>query len=299
METTRIPVKVNALNLPMKSIPLSSGQLIPVLGMGTWRMGESAARRQQEVAALRHGLDLGMTLIDTAEMYGEGGAEIVVGEAIAAHPESAPRRSSVFLVSKVYPHNATRQGAIAACERSLHRLKTDYLDLYLLHWRGSVPLAETLEAFCTLKQAGKIREYGVSNFDLDDMQETVALEQGRSIAINQVLYNLSRRGVEWDLLPWSRQQSIPTMAYSPVEQGRLLQNPILQKLAQQREVTPAQIAIAWLLHQEQTIAIPKSSSIAHIEQNYAALTLQLSADDLSALDTAFPPPRKRASLQML
>lgn len=293
METHRTPVKVEILDLPMKSIPLPSGQLIPVLGMGTWRMGESAAHRQQEVAALRHGIDLGMTLIDTAEMYGEGGAEIVVGEAIS------PRRSSVFLVSKVYPHNATRQGAISACERSLRRLKTDYLDLYLLHWRGSVPLAETLEAFHTLKQAGKIREYGVSNFDLDDMQEAVALEQGRAIVTNQVLYNLSRRGVEWDLLPWSRQQSMPTMAYSPVEQGRLLQNPILQKLAQQREVTPAQIAIAWLLHQEQTIVIPKSISIAHIEQNHAAFALQLSADDLSALDAAFPPPRKRLSLQML
>jgi diketogulonate reductase-like aldo/keto reductase len=256
-------------------------------------MGESTARRQQEIAALRHGLDLGMTLIDTAEMYGEGGAETVVGEAIS------PRRSSVFLVSKVYPHNATRQGVIAACERSLRRLKTDYLDLYLLHWRGSVPLAETLETFRTLKQAGKIREYGVSNFDLDDMEKAVALEQGRAIATNQVLYNLSRRGVEWDLLPWSRQQSIPTMAYSPVEQGRLLQDPTLQKLAQQREVTPAQIAIAWLLHQDQTIAIPKSSSIAHIEQNYAAQTLQLSAGDLSTLDAAFPPPRKRVSLQML
>ncbi len=277
----------------MKSILLPSGQPISALGMGTWRMGESAAHRQQEVTALRHGIDLGMTLIDTAEMYGEGGAEIVVGQAIAQ------RRSSVFLVSKVYPHNATRQGAIAACERSLRRLKTDYLDLYLLHWRGSVPLAETLEAFLTLKQSGKIREYGVSNFDLDDMQEAVVLVQGRAIATNQVLYNLSRRGVEWDLLPWSRQQSIPTMAYSPVEQGRLLQNPILQKMAQQREVTPAQIAIAWLLHQEQTIVIPKSSSIAHIEQNRAAFALQLSADDISALDIAFPPPCKRVSLQML
>jgi diketogulonate reductase-like aldo/keto reductase len=293
METSQVSIQVDVLDLQMKLIPLLSGQEIPILGMGTWRMGESSAQRQQEVTALRHGMDLGMTLIDTAEMYGEGGAEIIVGEAIAH------QRSSVFLVSKVYPHNATRQGVIAACDRSLRRLKSDYLDLYLLHWRGSVPLAETLEAFRTLKQAGKIREYGVSNFDLDDMEEAMTLTQGKEIATNQVLYNLSRRGVEWDLLPWSRQQSIPTMAYSPVEQGRLLQNPTLQKLAQQRGVTPAQIAIAWLLHQEQTIVIPKSSSIAHIEQNNATLALQLSADDFSVLDTAFPPPSTRVSLQML
>ncbi|WP_404790496.1 aldo/keto reductase [Altericista sp. CCNU0014] len=277
----------------MKSILLPSGRPIPVLGMGTWRMGESATQRQQEVAALRRGIDLGATLIDTAEMYGEGGAEVVVGEAIAH------QRSSVFLVSKVYPHNATRQGTIAACERSLRRLKTDYLDLYLLHWRGSVPLSETLEALHALQQAGKIREYGVSNFDLDDMEEAMAIADGRAIAANQVLYNLTRRGVEWDLLPWCRQQNIPLMAYSPVEQGRLLQNPTLRRLAQQQEVTPAQVAIAWLLHQDRVIVIPKSSSIAHVEQNYAALALQLGADDIKALDAAFPPPRKRVSLQML
>jgi diketogulonate reductase-like aldo/keto reductase len=262
-------------------------------------MGESAHQRQNEVAALRHGLDLGMTLIDTAEMYGEGGAEIVVAEAISHH------RNSVFLVSKVYPHNATRQGTIAACDRSLKRLKTDYLDLYLLHWRGSVPLVETLEALQTLKQAGKIREFGVSNFDTDDMEEALALKDGGAIAshqecaTNQVLYNLSRRGVEWDLLPWCRQHRIPVMAYSPVEQGRLLKNQALQAIAQQRGVTTAQIAIAWLLHQEQVIVIPKSSSIKHIEQNYAALGLELSAADLEALDAAFPPPSQRVSLEML
>jgi diketogulonate reductase-like aldo/keto reductase len=256
-------------------------------------MGESSAQRKQEVTALRHGLDLGMTLIDTAEMYGEGGAEKVVGEAIA------PNRSSVFLVSKVYPHNASRQGTIAACERSLKRLNTDYLDLYLLHWRGSVPLAETLDALYTLKQAGKIREYGVSNFDLDDMEEAVTLKHGDEIATNQVLYNLMRRGVEWDLLPWCRQKKIPIMAYSPIEQGRLLNHRALETLAEQHGVTSAQIAIAWLLHQPQVIVIPKSSTIAHIEQNYAALNLQLSAEDLATLDAAFPPPQKRVSLQML
>jgi diketogulonate reductase-like aldo/keto reductase len=277
----------------MKLIALPSGQLIPTLGMGTWRMGESAYQRQNEIAALRHGLDLGMTLIDTAEMYGEGGAEIVIAEAIAHC------RTSVFLVSKVYPHNATRQGTIAACDHSLKRLKTDYLDLYLLHWRGSVPLSETLEALQGLKQAGKIREFGVSNFDVDDMEEAFALKEGGAIATNQVLYNLSRRGVEWDLLPWCRQHRIPVMAYSPVEQGRLLKNLALQAIAQQRGVTTAQIAIAWLLQQENVIVIPKSSSIKHIEQNYAALNLELSAADLEALDAAFPPPSQRVSLEML
>jgi diketogulonate reductase-like aldo/keto reductase len=256
-------------------------------------MGESTHQRQNEVAALRHGLDLGMTLIDTAEMYGEGGAEIVIAEAIAHC------RPSVFLVSKVYPHNATRQGTIAACDRSLKRLKTDYLDLYLLHWRGSVPLSETLEALQGLKQAGKIREFGVSNFDADDMEEAFALKDRGAIATNQVLYNLSRRGVEWNLLPWCRQHRIPVMAYSPVEQGRLLKNQALQAIAQQKEVTTAQIAIAWLLQQEQVIVIPKSSSIKHIEQNYAALNLELSAADLEALDAAFPPPSQQVSLEML
>lgn len=283
----------------MKMIALPSGQMIPALGMGTWQMGESSDQRQREVAALRHGIDLGMTLIDTAEMYGEGGAEEVVGEAIAAHQQSAPNRSSIFLVSKVYPHNATRQGTIAACERSLKRLKTDYLDLYLLHWPGSVPLTETLEALHTLQQAGKIRAYGVSNFDLDDMESAIALKHGAGIATNQVLYNLMRRGVEWDLLPWSQQQNIPIMAYSPIEQGRLLTHRALQTLAKQHGVTSAQIAIAWLLHQPQVIVIPKSSTIAHVEQNYAALNLQLSAEDLATLDAAFSPPQQRVALQML
>ena len=277
----------------MRTIRLPSGQLIPALGLGTWRMGETAAQRHNEIAALRHGLDLGMTLIDTAEMYGEGGAEIVIAEAIAH------RRPSVFLVSKVYPHNATRQGAIAACERSLQRLKTHYLDLYLLHWRGSVPLAETLDAFETLKQAGKIRNYGVSNFDVADMEKASALSGGAAIATNQVLYNLMRRGVEWDLLPWCRQRSIPIMAYSPVEQGRLLKNRTLQQIAQQRNVTPAQVAIAWLLHQDNVIVIPKASSIAHVEENRAALDLRLTADELNILDAAFPPPSQQIALEML
>jgi diketogulonate reductase-like aldo/keto reductase len=277
----------------MKTIRLPSGQSIPVLGMGTWRMGEAASQRSTEIAALQHGLDLGITLIDTAEMYGEGGAETVIAEAIQG------RRSSAFVVSKVYPYNASRQGAIAACERSLKRLKTDYLDLYLLHWRGSFPLAETLEAFQTLKQAGKIRDYGVSNFDVADMKKVVALPGGTAIATNQVLYNLMRRGIEWELLPWCRQNHIPIMAYSPVEQGRLLTHRTLQQIAQQRGVTPAQVAIAWLLHQENVIVIPKSSSIAHVEENYAALDLHLSPEELATLGTTFPPPRKKVALEML
>ncbi|MDK3159048.1 aldo/keto reductase [Kamptonema cortianum] len=277
----------------MQTLKLPNGDAIPVLGMGTWQMGESGKNRQSEVKALQYGLDLGLSLIDTAEMYGEGGAEEVIAEAIAS------RRSEVFLVSKVYPHNASKQGAIAACERSLQRLKTDYLDLYLLHWRGSIPLSETLEAFATLQQAGKIRSYGVSNFDLQDMQAAIGLENGSQIATNQVLYNLTRRGIEWDLLPWCRQHSIPVMAYSPIEQGRMLNHRTLNQLAEARGVSAAQIAIAWLLHQDNVIVIPKASRIDHVEQNYNALTLQLSPEELATLDSAFPPPTQPTPLEML
>ena len=265
---------------------------MPVLGMGTWRMGENAQNRQDEVAALRHGLSLGLTLIDTAEMYGEGGAEEVVAEAIAG------RRSDVFLVSKVYPHNASKQGTIAACERSLKRLNTDCLDLYLLHWRGSVPLAETLEAFQTLKAAGKIRGYGVSNFDVDDMEEAVGLAGGDEIVTNQVLYNLTRRGIELNLLPWCQKRDIPIMAYSPIEQGRLLNDGTLKRIAAEKGVSAAQVAIAWLL-QKNVIVIPKASRIEHIEQNYAALELTLSAEEMLMLEEAFPQPSRPVSLEML
>ncbi|MBM0744957.1 aldo/keto reductase (plasmid) [Phormidium sp. CLA17] len=277
----------------MRSLQVSSGQTVPVLGMGTWRMGENASNRQTEVNALRHGLDLGLSLIDTAEMYGEGGAEEVIALAIAN------RRSEVLLVSKVYPHNASKKGAIAACERSLKRLQTDYLDLYLLHWRGSVPLSETLDAFQTLRQAGKIRSYGVSNFDTEDMQEAIHLKGGNTIVTNQVLYNLMRRGIELNLLPWCRQQEIPIMAYSPLEQGQLLNNQTLKVIAQNRGVTAAQVAIAWLLHQKDVIVIPKSSRIEHVEQNRAALDLKLTAEELAALNAAFPPPTKPVPLEML
>jgi diketogulonate reductase-like aldo/keto reductase len=261
--------------------------------MGTWQMGERSRDRQTEVNALKRGMELGINLIDTAEMYGEGGAEEVISEAIAG------RREQIFLVSKVYPHNASRQGTIAACDRSLRRLKTDYINLYLLHWRGSVPLSETLAALQSLQRAGKIRDYGVSNFDLSDMEEARSLPGGNAIATNQVLYNLMRRGIEWDLLPWCRQQGVPIMAYSPVEQGRLLRNRQLQAIAERLGMTSAQVAIAWLLHQDNVIVIPKASDLTHVEQNQAALDLKLSNADLDELDRIFPPPSRRVVLEML
>ena len=277
----------------MRMTTLPSGEQIPTLGQGTWFMGESARSHADEVAALRAGLDLGMTLIDTAEMYGDGGAEEVVGEAING------RRDEVFLVSKVYPHNASRRGAIAACERSLKRLNTDHIDLYLLHWRGQVPFAETIQAFEELQRSGKIRYWGVSNLDVDDMRELLSTPGGDKVATNQVLYNLTRRGIEYDLQPLCRKRNIPIMAYSPIEQGRLLKASVLRTIAQQYNATPAQIALAWLLRQEQIIAIPKAASIVHVEENRAALGLQLSEADLALLDQAFPPPDEPMPLEML
>jgi diketogulonate reductase-like aldo/keto reductase len=253
-------------------------------------MGEDRAKRQAEITALRLGLDLQMSLIDTAEMYGEGGAEEVIAEAIGG------RRAQVFLVSKVYPHNATRQGVVEACGRSLRRLKTDYLDLYLLHWRGSVPLAETLEGFQSLKRAGKIRDYGVSNFDQVDMEKASALPGGGKIAANQVLYNLRRRGIEWDLLPWCRDHGIPVMAYTPIEQGAILDHLQLKRLASRHGATPAQVALAWLLRQEGVVVIPKAGNAEHVRENRAALDLTLADQDLAELDRAFPPPRKKMAL---
>jgi diketogulonate reductase-like aldo/keto reductase len=276
----------------MRSLNLPSGATIPVLGQGTWQMGEKPQQRSQEIAALKFGIDLGLTLIDTAEMYGEGGAEEIVAAAIQG------QRSRLFLVSKVYPHNATRRGTIQACERSLTRLKTDYLDLYLLHWRGSVPLAETFAALLELRQAGKIRDFGVSNFDPEDLIEARQFDHNLT-ATNQVLYNLSRRGIEWDVLPWCRQERIPVMAYSPIEQGRLLQNPALAEIAARLTATPAQIAIAWLLHQDNVVVIPKSSQRDRIQENHAALEMTLSQADLVALDEAFPPPTRSQPLEML
>ena len=262
---------------------------MPRLGQGTWHMGENRSRRAAEVAALRLGLELGMTLIDTAEMYAEGGAEEIVGEAIAG------RRDEVFLVSKIYPHNAGHVGVAAACARSLKRLRVNCLDLYLLHWPGAVPLDETAAAFERLKDAGKIRQWGVSNFDVDELE---ALPPG--CAANQVLYNLGARGIEFDLLPWCRTQAMPVMAYSPVGQGgRMLGNAALAAVAARHGVSPAQVALAWTLRAPGVVTIPKASDVAHVRENAEAVRLTLSPEDLSELDAAFPPPTRKRPLAML
>jgi diketogulonate reductase-like aldo/keto reductase len=274
-------------------IALPSGENVPALGLGTWAMGEDRRLRKEEARALQLGLDLGMTLIDTAEMYADGGAEEVVAEAIAG------RRDKVFVVSKVLPQNAGRRQTIAACERSLKRLKTDRIDLYLLHWRGATPLAETLAAFDTLIEAGKIRHWGVSNFDTDDMEELVGLGNGAAVATNQVLYNLMRRGIEYDLLPWCRKRHIPVMAYCPLEQGTLARARKLEAIAARHEATPARVALAWLLKQTGVIVIPKSASEAHVRDNAAALNLHLNKDDLAALDELYPPPVRKVPLAMI
>ena len=277
----------------MRMTILPSGEAVPALGQGTWYMGDLPARRAAEVAALRAGMDLGMTLIDTAEMYGDGAAERLVGEAIAG------RRDQAFIVSKVLPHHATRRGTVAACEASLKRLATDRIDLYLLHWRGGVPLDDTLAGFADLQQAGKIRHWGVSNFDVDDMAELDALAGGGAVAANQVLYNLTRRGIEFDLLPQCGASGVPVMAYSPIEQGRLLRDPTLADVASRHQATPAAIALSWVLRQPGMIAIPKASTVAHVGQNHAALDIHLNQEDLAALDQAFAPPRSKQALEMI
>ena len=277
----------------IRTTNLPAGEAVPVLGQGTWAMGEQARRAADEATALRIGLDLGMTLIDTAEMYGNGGAEEVVADAIAG------RRDEVFLVSKVLPENSSRSGTIAACERSLRRLGTDRIDLYLLHWRGSPALADTLAAFETLIADGKIRSWGVSNFDTDDMEELFELPGGDRCATNQILYNLTRRGIEFDLMPLCRKRGFPIMAYSPIEQGRLLNHATLKAIAARRNATPAQIALAWMLRQDGMIAIPKAASEKHVRENRAAVDVVLSSDDLAELDKAFPPPKRKRSLEML
>ncbi len=277
----------------MRTVTLPSGETVAALGQGTWGMGEQARRAADEALALRSGLDLGMTLIDTAEMYGNGGAEEVVADAIAG------RRNEVFLVSKVLPENASRRKAIEACERSLRRLGTDRIDLYLLHWRGSVPLADTLDAFAELTKAGKIRHWGVSNLDTDDMDELTALPGGTECATDQVLYNLTRRGIEYDLLPWCRTHRMPIMAYSPIEQGRMLGESALRTIAIRHNASPAQVALAWLLRQPGVIVIPKATHPAHVRENRTALDLSLTAQDLADLDKAFPPPTRKRPLDML
>ncbi len=277
----------------MRQVTLPGGESVPALGQGTWRMGEQAGQRAEEVRALKLGLDLGLTLIDTAEMYGEGGAEEVVGEAIDG------RRDAVFLVSKVYPHNASRRGAVEACERSLARLGVETLDLYLLHWRGGVPLAETVEAFEGLKTDGKIRHWGVSNLDSGDMAELLGLTAGSRCATNQVLYHPGERGIEWDLLPACRERSIPIMAYSPLGQGDVLHDPALAAVAEKHGVTPAAVSLAWVLRHDDVIAIPKSSDPAHLRANAEAADLALDGDDLAAIDAAFPPPRGPSPLAII
>ena len=277
----------------MKTVALPAGERVPAYGQGTWHMGEDPARRAEEIATLRLGLDLGATLIDTAEMYGEGQAEVLIGEAIAG------RREEAFLVSKVYPHNATRGGAVAACERSLKRLQTDHIDLYLLHWRGAVPLEETMAGFRTLQKAGKIRYYGVSNLDADDMEALWSVPGGREAQTDQVLYNLTRRGVEWDLLPWLCERRIPVMAYSPIEQARLPRDPRLAVFAKRYGMTPAQAALAWLLKDDDVIAIPKSSRREKLKENLGALAICFTAVQLAELDALFSPPTGPRPLEML
>lgn len=277
----------------MRTVTLQSGVSVPVLGLGTWHMGEDGRDATAEADALRLGLDLGMTLIDTAEMYGEGGAEEVVAKAMAG------RRDQVYLVSKVYPHNASRTGTIAACERSLKRLETDRIDLYLLHWRGQYPLAETVEAFDRLKRAGKIRDWGVSNFDSSDMAELADVDGGGACATNQVLYHLGERGIEYDLLPAMQRQRTMVMAYSPLGQGPILRDKTLADIAARHGVTPAAIALAFVLQRDQVIAIPKAVRPAHVRDNVRALDVVLTPDDLAELDRAFPPPKRRRPLAML
>ena len=265
---------------------------MPRLGLGTWRMGEKASERKAEVAALGLGLDLGLTLIDTAEMYAEGGAEEVVGEAING------RRDEVFLVSKVLPENASRKGTIEACERSLRHLKTGRIDLYLLHWQGAHPLRATLDAFERLVDDGKIRFYGVSNFDLAAMKGLARQPNGANVVSNQVLYSLTRRGVDYDVIPWCAEQKISVMAYCPLDQGSLKEKSALKTLAQRHDVAPATIAIAWTMRHAHLCSIPKATNPDHVHANAAALSVALSEDDLAELDRDYPPPRSKIPLAM-
>jgi diketogulonate reductase-like aldo/keto reductase len=282
-------------NASLRTIALPGGEAIPVLGQGTWGMAERPRNRVGEIAALQMAVDLGMTVIDTAEMYARGAAEQLVGEALA------DRRREIFLVSKVLPQHATRRGTVSACEASLHRLKTDHLDLYLLHWRGPVPLDETLDAFEALERQGKIRYWGVSNFDVDDMEELVSLTAttGPVVASNQVLYNLMRRGIEYDLLPWCRSRGIPLMAYSPLERGQLAKDGTVKAIANRLTATAAQVALAWVLRQDDAIVIAKASHLEHVRENRGALEIELGDEDLKELDEAFPPPTHETPLETI
>jgi len=276
-----------------RSLALPSGRSMPVLGQGTWHMGESKRAHGAEVAALKLGLELGLNLIDTAEMYGEGGAEQVVAEAIKG------RRDDVFLVSKVYPHNAGRKDVVAACERSLKRLGTDSIDLYLLHWRGSVPLAETVAGFAALRKSGKILDWGVSNLDRGDMEELWSVAGGQACAANQVLYNLARRGIEHALMPWCRSHKVAVMAYTPLEPNRLARHRALGEIAKRLGVPPLTLALAWVIRLPGVVTIPKATSAEHVRENRAALDLRLTPDVLAELDRSFPPPKRAQPLEML
>jgi len=271
-----------------------SSDSIPVLGQGTWQIGERPERRRQEIAALQAGIDLGLTLIDTAELYGNGASEQLVAEAIDG------RRDKVFLVTKILPGNAvSRKKIVASCESSLKRLRVDHIDLYLLHWRQSEDLAVVVEAFVGLNAVGKIRHWGVSNFDVGDLQELEQLPGGADAASNQVLYNLARRGIEYDLLPEAHTRGLHVMAYTPIEQGKILNDATLRQVASRHNATPAQIALAWVIRQEGMTAIPRASSPEHVRENARALDIQLTARDLEELDRAFPPPSKKRSLEMI
>jgi diketogulonate reductase-like aldo/keto reductase len=277
----------------MREIRLPSGEAVPVLGIGTWGMGEHPGNAARETAAIQTALDLGMFVVDTAEMYGHGAAEELVGRSLAT------RRNEAFLVTKVLPHHATLRGTVAACEGSLRRLGTDSIDLYLLHWRGVVPLAETLEAFDSLQRAGKIRHWGVSNLDVADLEDLMRLPGGQKVATDQVVYNLTRRGIEFDLLPRCIGRGIPVMAYSPLEQGRILDDPVLARIATEHGASPAQIALAWVLRQPLVLAIPKASSPHHVRECHHALDVRLTPRDLADLDRAHPPPTHKRVLEVI
>lgn len=277
----------------IRTVTLPDGASVPALGLGTWYMGEQSATRATEVAALRTGMDCGLTLIDTAEMYGDGAAEELVGKAIAG------RRDSVYLVGKVLPSHATRRGTVEACQASLRRLGTDHLDMYLLHWRGRVPLAETVAGFEDLVQAGLIRGWGISNFDVRDLDEVASVPGGERVQTDQVLYNLNRRGLEYDLLPRCRQAGVPLMAYSPVDHGRLLGNPAVRDMASAKGATAAQLALAWVLRLPQVFAVVKASSPARVTENRAAMEISFSTAELEELDRMFPPPSSKVPLEML
>ena len=276
-----------------KTITIGNSKPLCALGQGTWFMGDNPARRAGEIQSLRKGIDLGMSVIDTAEMYGDGRSESLVGEAIRG------KRDQVYLISKVLPSHASRQGTKAACEASLKRLGTDVIDLYLLHWQGRYPFSETVSAMIELVREGKIIDWGVSNMDVPEMEEFYDIPDGKTCAANEVLYNVSRRGIEFDLIPWCKKRSLPIIAYSPIEQGRVLESTVLRELGEKHGVTPAQIALAWLFRQDGIMAIPKAASINHVEENFEALSIPLTQDDLKVLDEQFPPPRGKVPLEML